>query len=197
VPRVSTHELYSAYTVIGRNDLDVGDILVKPGSHVVLVVEREDATHALIWESTSAVNGCRERSIDFSESAWDAYYPRRCNGLAAGTDRRPRDDPSPAPMRPFPAVLVTGNRVVLQATFPWRGIMSLHSLRGEVVRRLSCRVDAGETAGIPLDGAAGTRIVRLESADGGEVAGVILSGYGSGGRPYLKSGNGYQMEYRR
>ncbi|MBN1309679.1 MAG: C40 family peptidase, partial [Chitinispirillaceae bacterium] len=84
VPRVSTRELHADYAAITREEIDVGDILVKPGSHVVLVVEREDDVRFLIWESTSVVNGCRERSIDITDGAWDAYDPRRYSGLTAG-----------------------------------------------------------------------------------------------------------------
>lgn len=77
VPRVNTTTLYSRYASIAKDSLKTGDILVKPGSHVVLIADKEDDTHYLIWESTSIVNGCRERVIDITDSYWDSYYPRR------------------------------------------------------------------------------------------------------------------------
>ncbi|MBN1578299.1 MAG: C40 family peptidase [Chitinispirillaceae bacterium] len=176
VPRVSTRELHADYTVITREELDAGDILVKPGSHAVIVVEREDDARFLIWESTSVVNGCRERSIDITDGAWDAYSPRRYEGLATGTQPMVQD----FPRRKFPAVTLVRDRIVLQSTFAWYGTAALYSLRGERLISTLCSVENGAPAGITIHGAAGVRIIRLGS-DEGEVSVLSVNGLtGSG-----------------
>jgi hypothetical protein len=79
VPRTSTGGLVgdSRYLQVPRSKIEPGDILVKAGSHTLLIVEKDDSTNYLIWESTSAVNGCRERIIDISDPAWTAYNALR------------------------------------------------------------------------------------------------------------------------
>jgi hypothetical protein len=85
VPRMSTGGLAedSRFQHISKAAIEEGDILVKAGSHTVLVVEKDDSTHFLIWESTSAVNGCRERLINIGDSAWNPYIPLRNPGISA------------------------------------------------------------------------------------------------------------------
>jgi hypothetical protein len=84
VPRTSTSGLIvdSRYQKVSRSEIEPGDILVKAGSHTLLIVEKDDSTNYLIWESTSAVNGCRERIIDISDPAWNAYSALRNPDIA-------------------------------------------------------------------------------------------------------------------
>ncbi len=65
-PRLSTGMFLSssAYEKVDRNALQRGDALVKAGSHMVLVLDATTSDAVLIVESTSAVNGVRQRFID-------------------------------------------------------------------------------------------------------------------------------------
>lgn len=92
VARVSTARLAAdhRYRRIPFSALTAGDLLVKPSSHAVIVVEKDDSTRFLIRESTSAVNGCRERIIDLSDSYWDSYIGLRNDSLAP-VSKQPRD----------------------------------------------------------------------------------------------------------
>ena len=168
VPRVSTRELYSGYAVITREELDAGDILVKPGSHTVLIVEKEEDTRFLIWESTSAVNGCRQRSIDIADSYWDAYYPRRHSGITGAiplaTDCTHRNG--------FPDVTMHREGSILRCAPAWQGTVSFYSLRGA---RLATRHLAAGTGGairIHMQPAAGVRIVDIRAGDGSAKTGL-------------------------
>jgi hypothetical protein len=162
VPRVSTRELSSQYKAIMRDELDAGDILVKSGSHTVLIVEREDSTHLLIWESTSAVNGCRERSIDLTDTYWDAYVPRRFEGLTADVlpvARSPRH-------RPLPRVSWVNNHVIVHSSGPWQGTVELFSLHGRRIASVECGRGNSNNATASFTGSDGIAIIRVRSADG-------------------------------
>lgn len=79
VPRTSTNGLSGdpRYRKIDKSSLEPGDILVKAASHTLFIVEQDTAAYYLVWEATSAVNGCRERVIDVSAAEWDAYIALR------------------------------------------------------------------------------------------------------------------------
>ena len=81
-PRVSTAGLVSRYPQIQKSELSPGDALVKSNSHSVVVAER-NGNDLLIWESTSAVNGCRERIISLADSYWDTYVAVRDTALVS------------------------------------------------------------------------------------------------------------------
>jgi hypothetical protein len=130
VPRVSTRGLYSDYISVSRSELSVGDILVKPGSHTLLIVEVTDSTQLLIWESTSVVNGCRERIIDLNDTYWDTYYPRRNKDIVTGIR-----EPLPATAYPieFPSAQVHRGTLVLSAQKPWTGTAALYTGCGRLL----------------------------------------------------------------
>jgi hypothetical protein len=68
----------SAYARISRNQITAGDVLVKSGSHSVMIVDRDDSTHFVIQEATGTpINCCRERLIDLADSYWNQYTPLR------------------------------------------------------------------------------------------------------------------------
>lgn len=165
VPRVSTGVLHSKYKVITREDLAVGDILVKPGSHAVLVVEREDDTHFLIWESTSAVNGCRERTIDISDSYWDAYAPRRYEGLTMHAEVPQRS----VVRKSGPFVRCFGNRIIFAADKAWNGTVSAFSISGKRLFTTEVAIAENGTFSYPVDGISGVYIVRMSSIEGTDV----------------------------
>jgi hypothetical protein len=80
VPRQSTRGFYSNsdYLKVDRDSIIIGDALVKPGSHIVLVIDIDTVnSKLLIVESTSAVNGVRQRLIDVNDDYWLAYFPIR------------------------------------------------------------------------------------------------------------------------
>ncbi|MBD3345565.1 MAG: hypothetical protein GF401_10935 [Chitinivibrionales bacterium] len=86
-PRVSTRELatFDRYDHIDKTELTAGDILVKHGSHTVLVVEAVDYPQILIWEATGTpINGVRERVIDLTATYWDAYSAVRNPRITTG-----------------------------------------------------------------------------------------------------------------
>ena len=159
-PRVSTREFYSQYTAIGRADIDVGDIIVKPGSHAVIVVEKEDENNFLIWESTSVVNGCRERMIDITDSYWDAYYPRRYPGLAVREQTAAPD----CPAADSPHVSTNRNSLLVSSPAGWQGTVSVFSLQGRVVHTSRHTIENGSTAIITLPETAASFIIRIQSA---------------------------------
>jgi len=162
VPRVSTRELYSQYTVITRDQLDAGDILVKPGSHAVLVIEHEEGTRYLIWESTSAVNGCRERSIDIADTYWDAYSPRRYEGLTIGIISTPKII-LPAG---FPEIASMRRTLTLKADLPWSGTMSVFAVNGKLLRTTVVELASHESLEVPSDFENSVAVVRLYSRNG-------------------------------
>jgi hypothetical protein len=167
VPRVSTRELYSQYKVITRDEIDVGDILVKPGSHAVLVVEREDDTHLLIWESTSVMNCCRERSIDLTVPYWDAYYPRRYEGLTSDSHVT---DTTPRQMRSFPFVSYRNGRLAVHSSGQWRGTVEMFSLLGRKTASIECSLDKTNSVILSSGTGSGIAIVNLLSENGASYA---------------------------
>lgn len=160
-PRVSTREFYSQYDVISREEMDVGDILVKSGSHAVIIIGKEDADNFLIWESTSVVNGCRERMIDITDSYWDAYYPRRYPGLSTRTAATiPRN-------QGFPAVSVRGALVTLLSSDLWNGTLTVSDLAGRVLITAVQRLGNSVPATVRLPGnSPGTFLFRFTSTAG-------------------------------
>ncbi|MBN1980366.1 MAG: hypothetical protein JW795_02460 [Chitinivibrionales bacterium] len=85
VPRMSTTQMVESqlFQKITYQELRPGDCLVKAGSHVVFVVEADDSTEVVIWESTSVVFGCRERVIDVTQPYWKEYQPIRYPQITA------------------------------------------------------------------------------------------------------------------
>lgn len=79
VPRQSTGMFLNnkAYLHIDRDSLQGGDALVKAGSHAVLVLDTKLPEATLIIESTSAINGVRQRLIDINSTYWQKYTPLR------------------------------------------------------------------------------------------------------------------------
>jgi len=79
-PRQSTSAMLtnSTYVKISRNQIAAGDVLVKSGSHSVMIVDQDDSTHFVIQEATGTpINCCRERLIDLADSYWNQYTPLR------------------------------------------------------------------------------------------------------------------------
>jgi hypothetical protein len=152
VPRTSTGGLLSdsRYQQIKRSEIAAGDILVKAGSHTLLIVEKDDSTSFLIWESTSAVNGCRERIIDISEPTWDDYRPLRNPGIARTTD----ESANARTQRPFSllaSVTVSRNRTALLLTLnqPFYGQCILYTASGK--RIMAAQVQAaGRNISVPI-----------------------------------------------
>jgi hypothetical protein len=99
VPRVSTGNLLldTSYKKIPRSQLRQGDALVKGGSHAIFVVETDSTGQALLWESTSVTNSCRERVADLNSADLVAYTPLRNPGLLL--------DPSPVSQPRFKPVV--------------------------------------------------------------------------------------------
>jgi hypothetical protein len=88
VPRQSTAALVtnSAYIPVAKQALQPGDMLVKPSSHSVMVIERDDSTHWIVQEATGTpINGCRERLIDLTAATWTSYQAIRNPALETST----------------------------------------------------------------------------------------------------------------
>lgn len=84
-PRQATSGLLSnaKYTHITISQLRSGDILVTSG-HTVLVVDRDDDTHFLIYESEGTpANGCHQQLIDITTSPWSNYTPLRNQAIVS------------------------------------------------------------------------------------------------------------------
>jgi hypothetical protein len=84
-PRVSTVDLAASarYVHIDKRSLAAGDALIRSGSHSAFVVEVTDSTEVLIWEAYGwPVNGCRERVVDVTASAWNSYVAIRNPNLS-------------------------------------------------------------------------------------------------------------------
>lgn len=133
VPRVATGTLAQKYTSIQKSELVPGDILVKAGSHTVLIVETIDPTHFLIWESTSAVNGCRERVIDITAAEWSAYVARRNNSIVSALSGK-------SPQRPQHALFRIhasrgGETILLNFSRPFSGIIEIRNTAGRTMSR--------------------------------------------------------------
>lgn len=85
VPRLSTTGFLNStsYKRISKSELRPGDAMIKGGSHMVIIADKgEDSTEFLIWESTSVVNGCRERIINLADKYWSDYVPIRNPNLS-------------------------------------------------------------------------------------------------------------------
>lgn len=106
-PRVSTGVLVQTYPHVTLAELKPGDALVKSGSHAVLVAETINLKKAVIMESTSAVNSCRERVVDLTGTDWAAYTPIRNPSLEMTPIL-----PSQSIRNPF--VRVENNRVIFE-----------------------------------------------------------------------------------
>lgn len=162
VPRVATTKLHSQYKAISREQLDAGDILVKPGSHAVIIIEHDEGTRYLIWESTSAVNGCRERIIDLADSYWDGYYPRRYEGLTAPVFQAPAE----SARRSFPVVKIVPAGITLSSNAGWAGIVSVFAIDGRLLLQKSVTVDNLHTVRFIDNTWSGCIILHLKSSDG-------------------------------
>jgi hypothetical protein len=165
VPRVATGTLNSQYKIITRAELDVGDILVKPGSHAVLIIEKEDDNIFLIWESTSAVNGCRERSIDLTDTYWNAYNPRRYEALTMDVTYAATNNQNYL----FPAVIFSGQRICITAAAPWHGTAELFTLSGKQLLSTTCMLEKEQSIALANIQASGVTILRLRKNDGENV----------------------------
>lgn len=161
VPRVSTHGLKSTYAPQSWDNLSVGDILVKPGSHAVMVVEREDSTHLFIWESTSVVNGCRERSIDITESTWSSYYP-----LKYPTSRLRQPETFHPQYAVMPSISFNNKLLTVKSLVGWHGTIGLYSASGKREWHTVCSLKPAGQETFSIASAAGLVLVRLESSDG-------------------------------
>jgi hypothetical protein len=132
VPRVSTRELvFAPYEPILKTELRPGDILVKPGTHTVLIVDKDDSTHFLIWESTSVVNGCRETIIDVTESKWTSYSAMR-NPAIDATSTHDFDKISQTSNIPQYKIRYSTKQQAITFTFsdPFSGTLSLFNIKG-------------------------------------------------------------------
>jgi len=169
VPRVATSKLYSQYKDIARDELDVGDILVKPASHVVLIVEKEEDNRFLIWESTSAVNGCRERVIDIHDSIWNEYYPRRYEKLKDQTDAISQAKEFPK----YPRIICRNNLISIQSTQQWHGTVEFFSLFGQKIMKIECHFEGPYVSTLYSRDITGIAIARFRSTRG-EVKNISL-----------------------
>jgi hypothetical protein len=144
VPRVSTAGLVSnpQYQKIQKSELQAGDLLVKEGSHAVFIVDQDDSTHFIIWESTSAVNGCRERVVDITDAAWAPYVAIRNPGIT------PVLGPAGSGVvkTPFLGSAIAGygnNRLCLRFNKPFSGDLALYGLNGERYNKSHIDCSAG------------------------------------------------------
>ena len=162
VPRTSTNGLIvdSRYQQVSRSEIEPGDILVKAGSHTLLIVEKDDSTNYLIWESTSAVNGCRERIIDISDSAWNAYRALR-NPDIARSSRTATDKNIRQPRSLVKSVTMSRDRTALLLILnrPLSGQCILYNATGRRIaaaqvntasRNISLPVSAPQSRGMYL-----------------------------------------------
>lgn len=162
VPRVSTRGLHSGYTAITRDELDVGDILVKPGSHALLIVEKIDDGEFLIWESTSVVNGCRERTINLGDTYWDAYYAHRYEGIVT---RNETSRARSTGITGFPSVSVKRNGFVFSILREWTGTVEIVSGSGKILTSSAIKRKRAFTLPSVMS-SAGVVIVRYTSSAG-------------------------------
>lgn len=161
VPRVSTNGLKSAYEPQSWDNLSAGDVLVKPGSHAVMVVEREDSTHLLIWESTSVVNGCRERSIDITESSWSSYYPLK---YPTSLLRQPENIHSLHAT--MPRISFINKALTINSLTGWHGTVALYNASGKREWHTVCSLKPAGREMFQILSASGLVLFRFESADG-------------------------------
>jgi hypothetical protein len=165
VPRVATGTLAQKYSSIEKAELAPGDILVKASSHTVLIVETVDPTHFLIWESTSAVNGCRERIIDINAAEWSAYVARRNNSIISALPINQQQLSRPSLCR------ITASRdgmtFLLNFSRPFRGTIEVRNTGGKAVCLNTISAAAG-TVLYPLEKplACGTYIASVNDIPG-------------------------------
>jgi hypothetical protein len=132
VPRVSTAGLVSnpLYQKIQKSQLQPGDLLVNAGSHAVFIVDKDDSTHFVIWEATSAVNGCRERVVDITDAAWAPYVAIRNPGITKALEPAG----SSVIKTPLLGSVIAGHgnkSLCLRLNRPFSGDLALYSLNGE------------------------------------------------------------------
>jgi hypothetical protein len=142
VPRVSTNGLVSdpQYQKIQKSDLRAGDLLVRAGSHAVFVVDQDDSTHFVIWESTSAVNGCRERVIDITDAAWAPYVAVRNPGITP-VQNAVLSAGAAVPFLGGATVGKESAKISLRFNRPFKGDVDLYGLNGERIKK--SRIDCG------------------------------------------------------
>jgi hypothetical protein len=168
-PRVSTGGLVAdpQYQKISKSVLEPGDILVKAGSHAVFVVEKDDSAVFLIWESTSAVNGCRERIINVNDAAWDPYVALRNPGIM-----RAADFGHVSNIRPGGMIRITasreGSRLDLRFVSPISGEITLFAAAGKCIGRKSVAPGSARIAWtLPAPLPAGTYIAAVQTVQNG------------------------------
>jgi hypothetical protein len=144
VPRVSTAGLVSnpQYQKIRKSELQPGDLLVNAGSHAVFIVDKDDSAHFVIWESTSAVNGCRERVADITDAAWTPYVAIRNPGITKVLE------PAGSGVVTTPllggAIAGYGNkRLCLRLNRMFTGELALYSLTGDMLMKDRVTIAAG------------------------------------------------------
>jgi hypothetical protein len=170
VARTSTNGLLAdtRYQHIQKTALRAGDIMVRAGSHAVFVVDQDDSTSYVIWESTSAVNGCRERITDISLAAWDPYVALR----NPATTRSDSDfETGPAAGRGN-AVRITpvrnGSRLDLRFGRRFNGEIRLLGPTGKLIRGPQAVPGTGLFVwNLPAPLAPGTYIIALHPSSGG------------------------------
>ncbi len=154
VSRVSTSVMVQNYPIIQRSAIQAGDALVKPGNHCVLVAEADNLQKAVIMESTSAVNSCRERIVNLTDSYWSGYTPIRNPNISAlaiiSTPTRSSDHPQ-----------LIGNQLMLPQLKEYSTI-KLYSANGSIQyeQRVSPKT---ESITIPSQLAAGMYILTISS----------------------------------
>jgi hypothetical protein len=144
VPRVSTIGLVSnpQYLKIQKSELQAGDLLVKAGSHAVFVVDRDDSATFVIWESTSAVNGCRERSMNIYDTVWAPYVAIRNPALTSV--KRPAGSGAAATHLLGSVIVEYGKKMLyLRLNRPFSGDVVLYGLNGDMLMKSRVILDAG------------------------------------------------------
>jgi hypothetical protein len=143
VPRVATGTLATEYTAIQKSELSSGDILVKAGTHTVLIIEAIDSTHYLIGESTSVVNGCRERIIDITDAAWSTYVARR-NEVIGSAQHNLTERQQPTSLVRVRAAR-GGKSISLRFSRPFRGTIEIRTTHGRSICRKAITAESGTT----------------------------------------------------
>ena len=169
VPRTNTGGLISSpdYKRIAKSDLQPGDILVRSGYHTVFIVERVDSTEFLIWEETSAVNGCRERSINLADQAWDLYLAVRNPALTGTEAIKASRNNNINPLCDRVAVMPGVTSLLVRFKRSFSGTLTLYDLRGTCLRtNLLTSVSATFLWNLPTRLPRGTYFLSLESTDG-------------------------------
>jgi hypothetical protein len=175
VPRASTAGLAAdpRYEKIPFAAIEAGDILVKASSHSVFVVEKDDSSRFIIWESTSAVNGCRERMIDINDTQWAPYVALRNSALVRLTDRTTRH---PARAGPRCRKNATGTiAITLEQRFSGR--IDLSDVRGRHLASMPLVAGPGTVSWRPATRpAGGVYILSLRRGDGPADRAILFPG---------------------